>query len=704
MAAVAQMTPEVFWASDPVLPDETVIVLGGGFGEAVSVRIGRAADASPALPQPPASVAVDDWVTLQPLQRTATSLKFVVPDAWALGVYVGQVENGDARSGDFFVNAPDPWWQQGDGGATASPGGWLRVFGKSLSFLGHAGMDKAPESRALLRSESGVDRLITAENASCYALEFSVPTDLSPGLYRVFVHNGFGGDAAWREVDSIRVEPPPPWPTEVFDVKQLGLTPALQKAAENGGGVVYFPRGRYLATGPSQDPIVVPDHTVLRGEGIDLVNLYWPDMDEPPPALITGKHFAIEDMSIYCQNYFRGVIKPEAGSDGFRMQRVRVRADPFFMFTHREKGGGFRARILKCELKETGHAVFLHRATNFEVSDCDIFVGNLGIWVQNCSNGLIARNKSFGNGCFAFLGFDRLIVEDNDLPGGDLSGKGCIWIDEGSGTFATNLYCARNHIANAPFGDRELFTFDSANRIYAGVLAEVDGVRLALAGDPAPNVKAPRPPWPGTAVVIFAGTGVGQYRRVARGEGRHWEVDRAWTIPPDSTSQITIVPLRNHILFVDNELVDGGATQAYAVAMDSIFADNRFSRTAGAGVGGGYCMVLRCQLLDNRILVGNGWGRESSAFRVVGGRGTGDSPGVFATIFRRNEIHNNGTLYLLHTARDMLIERCRVSDTERGSKIGGDTPQLLLRHNVFQNVRKPLTGEGIPAALVIPPP
>lgn len=699
----AQAAPTVFWASDPVLPDETIVILGGGFAAGSTVRMGRAVDAPATTPADAASIEVGDWTVVEPLQRSDHSLKCVVPVRWEPGIFACHVISGEA-SGPVMVNAPDPWWMQGDRGESCSPGGWLRVFGKSLCFRGYAGLADSPQAQGLLRSETGREVSLEPAKATCYALSFDLPAALEPGTYTVFVHNGFGGNAAWRQAGVIRIESPTPWPSTVFDVKKLGLQAALAQAAENGGGVVYFPRGRYRCGAESQEPIAVPDYTTLKGEGMHLVNLYWPDMDEPPLALVTGKHFAIEDLSIYCQNYFRGVIRVNPGSDGFRMRRVRVRADPFYMFTDREKGQGFRSRVLKCKLSETGHALLLQRATNFEVTDCDMFIGNLGIWLQDGKNGLIARNKSFGNGPFALLGFDRLIVEDNVLPGGELCGKGCIWIDEGNGTYATNLYCARNRISNAPFGDRELFTFDSANRIYDGKVTQVDGVDLTLAADPSPNVKAPRPPWPGAAMVIFAGRGLGQYRRVVSVDGRRWQVDRPWDIPPDDTSLITIVPLRNHILFVDNELADGGATQAYAVAMDTIFAGNTFTRTAGAGVGGGYCVSLCCQLLDNRIIEGNAWGGGSSAFRIVGGRGTGESPGALATIFRRNEIHNNGALYLQHVAADVLVERCRVSDADRGSKIDANTTQLLLRHNVFQNVPKPLTGEGIRTATIVPPP
>jgi hypothetical protein len=75
---------------------------------------------------------------------------------------------------------------------------------------------------------------------------------------------------------------------------------ALKAAGDNGGGVVYFPRGRYLLT----KALIIPRFVILRGERRDFVNLLWPDMKHPPTALMRGSnHFALEDLTLYASNY-----------------------------------------------------------------------------------------------------------------------------------------------------------------------------------------------------------------------------------------------------------------------------------------------------------------------------------------------------------------------------------------------------------------
>ena len=181
--------PQVFWASDPVLPNDTVLAMGEGMGGVTGARLTRLPDTPPtgAMTTGVASGAV--WQTVRPLQVTPNAAKFIVPPAWKAGAFACRLVAGGVTSKTFLVNAPDPWWLQGDGGEGATPGGWLRVFGKSLGFGG--------VSWALLRDERGKVIVLPAAPNDGFALRFTLPKALTPGNYTVFVHNGTGGDAAW---------------------------------------------------------------------------------------------------------------------------------------------------------------------------------------------------------------------------------------------------------------------------------------------------------------------------------------------------------------------------------------------------------------------------------------------------------------------------------------------------------------------------
>ena len=118
--------------------------------------------------------------------------KFVVPADWKPGVYACRFRSGAAVSNTIVLNAPDPWWMVGNQRETASPGGWVRIFGKCLS------LDKETPAYVLLRIENGADLLLKPRKAGPYSLSVDLPKDLAPGEYEVLVHNGFGHTAAWR--------------------------------------------------------------------------------------------------------------------------------------------------------------------------------------------------------------------------------------------------------------------------------------------------------------------------------------------------------------------------------------------------------------------------------------------------------------------------------------------------------------------------
>ena len=132
-ASAAQAAQAVFWASDPVQPDETVLVQGCDLAGA-TVEMARLEDD---IRPPPADPAVAKWSPVPVLQGGDQSLKFVVPAGWKPGVFAFRLSVGGVASAPHLLNAPEPWWMQGDRGGSASPAGWLRVQGKSL------GRDKA---------------------------------------------------------------------------------------------------------------------------------------------------------------------------------------------------------------------------------------------------------------------------------------------------------------------------------------------------------------------------------------------------------------------------------------------------------------------------------------------------------------------------------------------------------------------------------
>lgn len=674
LSTFAAEPPQIVWASDPVRPDEVVLVQGEGFTAGCTVELSRLGDQT--------------WETIRPLQSSPQSLKFVVPKNWPMGIWACRVRSGDAVSETVVLNAPDPWWWNGDAGSTATPGGWLRVFGKSLR-LGDS-------IRAELRGPDGWKLALKPFYANAYVVQFPLPAVLRTTDYELFIQNGLGDETTWRSAGTVLVRSPEPWDVDLFNVKDFGPKPgeallaALKKAEENGGGVVFLPRGRY----PVADTLVIPPHTILRGEAMELVSLYWPDFDTPPKELVTGGDFGIESLSLYCQQH-RDVISTMAASQRFFARRVRVRANCYFMIEDAAKE--FRGRHGPVSHKQCGAALLL-RGNNFEVSDCDIYASNYALRILKGKTGLVTRNRLlYGGRGYSIENTERLIFEENLVAGNNL-----LSIGNDITTFWTNscrhIFFARNRLQQMFGADREMMTLDAAGGAYSGKVAAVNGTNLTLAADPEFRDYAPKPhtDWVGAAVQILDGKGAGQYRFVTSHSGREWQVDRPWTVAPDANSRISIAPFRGKNLFIGNTFEDGGAFQLYGAAHDSIVAENKGSRMDGFLVWGlnphgwGHQPSWGCQFLDNEILEGNGYGPRSAGFGTIASdeSRTFDGPLVRQAIFRRNVLQNNARFSIGGATEDVLVEHCTIRHNENAIELKSSTKGVLLRDNVFEGVTR----------------
>ncbi len=707
--AALAATPTVFWASGPVGPDETVMLQGSDFGAKPVVEIIRWVWN--------ADVHKSEVVKPTVIQGRDDSLKFTIPAEWKLGVYECRVLSDDAASEPLLLNVPDPWWMQGDSGSTATPGGYFRVMGKSLAYSLHA-------SALLKRVGSNDDEKsthLTAADSDGYSLRFDLPADLTPGEYSVRVHNWLGGAGRWMTAGTLRVEAPVRWPLTVFSVTEFygekaaaemrktlvkyqpvpdrteGIRAALKKAKDNGGGVVYFPAGRYGVQGE----LNVPPRTVLRGEGEGLVVLWWGsgrfNMDggatdkgrekdtesKTPGTLISGSQYGIEQMSLYFPlDYRTGITADER----FWMRHVRVRIDKYWT-----ANGGRQ----NCQAIRAGQ--------NFEITDCDILARGDGIVPGSC--GIIARNRiTAGKSNIPMGGAQNLIVEDNQFIATDptayinISGMG------------RNIYYARNkHEAAMTHQSDFSFTFDSGPGAYFGKLT-AEGTKVTLAEDPKyPEwAKETSQPWKRSVVFITTGRGAGQYRFVTSNKGKSWEIDRPFDVSPDATSLATIVPFKGRVLVINNDFEDANWVNAgYGTTIDVIVAGNKLHRCAemltyGLDVHDAVQPCWYVQFFDNTLLEGQTSLIAHSGSRSELGKLAG--PLTRCVIMRRNTIgaDNGGDVKLTGNICDVIMEGTALKYPTSVIKVDGDTSGIVLRKNVFEGGTSPrYEGGGVAKAAVM---
>lgn len=726
--------PRCFWASQPVGPDETVLAATGNTDAASTVEVARLADEDPG--EPDAAPSRLQWQAARVVQASRTAVKFLIPADWRAGVYAFRITSGGRKSPVTLLNAPDPWFIQGDRGATALPGGWLQVHGTAI------GSAAAPSRLALSRDGKLVAVLTAAPGANGYMRRFGVPAKLPPGEYQVHVHNGLGGPGAWTRfhsfietaVDSVSIVALKPWPAQVVDVsRQAGgndderFGAAIGALAAQGGGVLLVPAGSYALT----RQLALPNRTVLRGQGRERSIIHWTASPTDGAAagarqiaLVTGAPLA------------RG--RPERGS--FAIEDVALVGAPDFVYHAVESvfttdhGGVIRSSIVlpnlgefdsKSDLHAT--AIMLRHSSGFEVVDSeldaanDIFArenvsfvriennrldwteGNL--WISGRSHNFIVAGNTFNlrgtadsdgwtavasrqRGTNPNPGFWFTAFFGTNLPGTSMGGP-----------YTRDLYYANNR-STRDKPDLPPFyvglTYDGGDGIFLGKVASVDGTTLHLDGTTLQPRNNGQYDWSGGIAQIVDGRGAGQWRYLVHaGSGESAvEVDRPWDVDPDAGSTVSLVNLQGRVLMVDNDFAQEQTNQQYFFTVDVIKAYNTY------GVDGAKASDLswlgkhygslspgwHLQLLDNQVVRGLGMTFKSGVFSRTDGYA---GPGGGYQVFRNNRSTGKaGPFALSITSKnghyvDAVVEHNGTDTIDLGPKPDDpiDVSGILLRGN-----------------------
>ncbi|NNM86161.1 MAG: right-handed parallel beta-helix repeat-containing protein [Phycisphaerales bacterium] len=698
----------IFWASEPVRPNDAVLLAGSDLKAVTLIKVRRLDNTPLSASEKPTTTG--RYHTVKPLQATAQSLKFILPTTLKMGVFECVVKS-PGWSQTILLNTAHVWWIQGDSGTFSTPGGWLRTFGNSLSF-------GAP-GEARLTAANGVRLTLRSPPGDGYALSFAIPSTLPVGVYQVSVCNGLR--TTWSDAGAWRIKSPKPWPSQVFNVmdyygrsarkemlRTLGnynpprdrtaaVEAALKRAAHNGGGIVYFPPGKYSFTGQ----LNVPPDTILRGAGLGVTVLRFGQggfaldggngkrrltdhQTHVPPFLMSGGAYRVEDMSLYVPRHFKGGIR---SGEHFQMKHVRIRVDRYWIRSGKED-----------------NEVLLRMAGSSRVTHCNILAQGMAITYSG-PDVLVAHNTIMaGKSPIALGNSDGAIIEDNKFVSVDpqayinLYGQG------------RNVYYAHNrHVCEFEDESDFSFTFDGPGGAYLGKAAAVNGTTITLAQEPTyPRWAGEKSTlWRRSVVAVLSGTGAGQYRFVTANHGREWRINRPFTIAPDSTSTLSIIPFRGHVLIIGNRFEDANwVNMGYGSSFNVICADNKLYRCGsllnyGLRLKSGMQPSWYVQYLDNDIYEG---------LTSVSVRGDLRWPQLFGgtvtryTVLRGIHIHadNYGGISISGNARDVIVENSTLDNPWSGIQVQGQASDVLLHNNSFAKGSARYTGNRLAQALVLP--
>jgi hypothetical protein len=556
---------------------------------------------------------------------------------------------------------------------------------------------------------------VPVEKAEAFSLTAVLPADTPLGQYKLQAHNGWGTEAGWSESIPFVVERATPWPQQVFNVMDFGakgrcetddtaaVAAALAKAEANGGGIVYFPRGRYEI----RDTLKVPRFTVLRGEKRERVELLWPNQPKPVVLVRGSNSFGLEEITLAAFNYMDGIESdggwlPDSG-DVF-LRRVRVRA---LRYSRLKSAEEVHQRFVESSPHSEGGCTVLVGGRNVEISDCDLYGSGRGLVLSGVRGGRVSGNKIHNGryGWYSLSGIDGLVFEDNEIIGADLMSAGGSLNTFYNSYGCRNLYFARNRIRTVFGCDREGTSSDGGGGCHTGHIVSADGVKLVLADEP-PMVADIwyKEAKPGMGVYILDGRGAGQWRRVVRQEGRTVEIDRPWRVAPDGSSIVSISTFQGNYILVGNEYSDSTCgIQMFGISIGHVIAGNTAARAGGFHVWGlCYGSVQPswyCQLVDNEILEGNGilgpcneTPPRDSHVAALGPMIPGyASPLVRCVVIRGNHLHNNSRVQLLGLVTDAVVEGNTVENSDVGVHVDATVHGAVVRENKFENVHQPLS-------------
>ncbi|MGI2323693.1 MULTISPECIES: right-handed parallel beta-helix repeat-containing protein [Methylococcus] len=716
LAAPALGAPQIFWASDPVKPGEAALMVGDGFGEHPRIELTRLKDDAGGAPASPKRTVAG--ASVEPLQASDQSVKFIIPAEFEDGVYAARITNANAST-IGLLNAPTVYWAQGDQGVHAAPGGWIRVFGRCI---GHA-----PASAVLLLNSVSdrTSRRLAAASSSPWEARFEVPADMKPGAYDLHLHSGAGDSGAWSPAGRLEIKAAEHWPERQFDVRDFGATgagstddtqavlAAVKTAGDLGGGVVYFPRGRYLLT----QALILPRFVTLRGERRDRVNLLWPDMEQPPAALIQGSnHFALEDLTLYASNHTHLIAgdlqATPAGEPGHvRIQRVTARADVYRGHLKPEQVDQRFRESLK--LSTGGGDTLRLGGEHLVITDNDLYGSGRALYLFKPKGAYVANNHFYNGrwGWYCLSGVNGLIFEDNQITGADLMSTGGGINNLGGTPYSQNVFFARNRLSLMHGWDREAMTSDAGGGLYYGPLKDIRANAFAFTAEPT-GKRERADGWKGAGVFILGGKGMGQFAQIDHIDGDSVHLDRPWKVPPDGSSVVTVTGMQQHYMFIANDFSDASvALSYYGTSIDNIAAGNKSTRTAGFYNSGMWYLHYQpswyCQFFDNEILEGNnyhgglglaqGW---LSGEASLGTRGNQKPPNTaplaLAAVHRRNHLYSNAHLLITGGGnraapgtRDVIVENNTVENADVGLQVDAGVVGLLEHGNVFNQVKEP---------------
>lgn len=622
--------PVIFNYNEGALPGEVISVQGSSFGPDAELWYAVVSGQEEVLkPQTPLSV----------VSHSDHCLAAVLPDEKILplgSLIAVWVKNGEQVSEPVLVNRARIVTVEFE---EIMPAGVFRVFGRNLFFRG-----LKPE---LTFYDAKNDQSIPAVviQADQYILQVKAPETIRPGVhYTLKVTNGAGGKWGISQADEtiFAREPAPdpfsigtPWGADfvfyknMYDIKtdsrlrlkakgdgiandREAIQQAIDKAGDDGGGVVYLPKGNYKLDFTGGCGLTMRSNVVLKGDGADVTTIRygfgapppypdpigkggWPDETVDGAALLWPLGTKLSGLSGLC---IQNVNKTGLWRHSLKTMRPKEKRPA-------GAGSGFFAVNCRFDLAMAWGLswAFIDKMV---VADCD-FISYAQItwpWLWHCdgSTNFVMRNNRirYAAGRFGFSESYNGIIENNHITRlGDLQTfkgeTGGFNID-----YAKDIVVMKNRmdVEGTPIADRnmgETILSQGGNPV-GQTVGKVTGATAASLSDTSRewpvfgtnetnqkgDVNASVPSF-ANAVAIVSGKGAGQWRYITGNTPHTLQTDRPWDVVPEKGSQYVIMKWSAEDWLVKDNVLEGNnrGIWFYCGGNDVVIEGNRLVNSEG---------------------------------------------------------------------------------------------------------------------------
>lgn len=681
------------------------------------------------------------------------------------------VKNGSRLSKPVFINKARPVTLEYD---QIMPKQTFRVFGRNLKYSGSIPRARFVDEKGKISIPAKVIQ------ADAYIMTIQAPSGIKAGSnYKIYVSNGNGGSLSETGSDEvmtcIAIAADPfdlkvPWGTEftfaknIYNVKtdprlalkakgdgetddRKAIQDAVDLASKNGGGVVYFPAGKYKLDIPSGSGIIMKSKVVLKGDGLEKTFIQYGFGTPPPYPNPIGKdgwpNATTEGVAILWPlkttlTGLYGLCLQNVNTSGIWRHSLKTLAPPV-----KEPGAsGSKYFAANCRFDfAVAWGLSWGYIDRMMITDC-IFDSKSQVtwpWLWHCngSTNFVVRNNRvrYAAGRFGFNDSYNGIIENNhitrlgDLPNykGETGGFNIDYAQD-IVVKGNRLDVEGKKIENHNQGETILSQGGNPDQMSVGAVTSANATSIT---DESKKWGLIRTPSLSSAdhIAIIDGRGTGQWRRIISNTENSVQIEKVWDVIPDKTSHYAIMRWSAEDWLVkDNILEDNNrGIWFYCGSTDLAVVDNKLTNSEGIYIRADQRLALNRYNLswnvlvaDNKVINTNGL-RPAFICNIVALGTKPDSlfgTGCIGIEIRRNFVQahtpNVGTFVrgegyfnevLLknptYTSKGLtsattgiigtIFENNKVVNADIGYRLYTAIDQTIIKGAVFENVKTPIT-------------